>query len=263
MRNEEKNIKDFLESGLLDQYVIGATNEKDTLAVEYMISRYPEIKTAFQELEEELRLYATMNAEPLPNSLKERVLQELAPSSLPTKVNEPNWLSVAAAIVALVALAGLGYLYNQNSALKEEIVESTFEYEKLEKDYELNDSQKRILEMRLAFIESADTDKYLMRGFINEEPLRVIAYYNQPAGMAQIEIAALPDLKDSQDYQLWADVNGEMKSLAIINDLKPKTISAELLKNASDLNITIEKAGGTKTASVENLVATIPLNKRP
>lgn len=263
MSTEKQHIEDFLESGLLDRYVISATTDKETEQVEQMIDRYEEVTLAYDNLQEELQLLATMNAVQPPQDLKERVLKASAQTPASTTTTGNNWLSIAAAIVSVIALSGLGYLYVQNTGLKREIVESINDYEQLEKDYELNDAQKRILEERLIFIEAADTEKYLMRGYIKEEPLRVIAYYNQPAGKAQIEIASLPMLDDAYDYQLWADVDGEMVSLAVLNDMKPKIISADILKNASDLNITIEKTGGSKHASVENLVSSIPLDVRP
>lgn len=55
----------------------------------------------------------------------------------------------------------------------------------------------------------------------------------------------------------------EMISLTFLDDLKPRTINVEPLKESSDLNITIEKTDGSKVASVENLVSSIPLNARP
>lgn len=261
MSKENQHIEDFLESGLLDRYVVGATDENESLQVEEMISRHTEVKAAFLKLEEELSIYVSMNAVEPPAHLKENLLKQVR-STAPHKASTMNWLTMAAAFIALIALAGFAYQYEQNTGLKNEIVETTTQYESLERDYELNDAQKRILEERLIFIEAGDTEKYLMRGYIKEEPLRVIAYYNQPAGKAQIEIAALPTLDKNQDYQLWADVDGEMVSLAVLNDLKPKTISADILKKASDLNITIEKAGGSKYATVEKLVSSIPLDAR-
>ncbi|KEZ94076.1 anti-sigma factor [Nonlabens ulvanivorans] len=265
MKLKNQHIEEFLQSGLLDRYVIGDTSDTENTMVEDMINQHSEVQLAYDKLQEELFLYANTNAITPPDYLKEQVLNKVTPRKElePEYSKHENWLSIAAVIVALLALSGLGYLYQQNTGLKQEIVETTTQFENLERDYELNDTQKRILEMRLAFIEAGDTEKYLMRGYIEEEPLRVIAYYNQPAGKAQIEIAALPELEKGLDYQLWADVDGEMVSLAVLNDLKPKTISAEILKKASDLNITIEKAGGSKHASVENLVSSIPLNTIP
>ena len=263
MKIENQHIEEFLQSGLLDRYVIGDTTDAENVEIENMIAQHQEIQTAYDKLQEELFLYAQTNAVTPPFDLKEQIVNKVLKREESVNSNHENWLSIAAVIVALLALSGLGYLYQQNTGLKQEIVETTTQFENLERDYELNDTQKRILEMRLAFIEAGDTEKYLMRGYIKEEPLRVIAYYNQPAGKAQIEIAALPALEKGKDYQLWADVDGEMVSLAVLNDLKPKTISAEILKKASDLNITIEKAGGSKHASVENLVSSIPLNTIP
>ncbi len=259
--SQDKDIIAFLNSGLLEQYLIDSIEEKDRIYVEEMISKHPEVKDSYDQLQDDLSTYAQLHSVNPPEVVENRILTEI---KVDTKNNATaNWLNIAAMIVTIFALSGFVYLYQANSSLKQEMVETVTNYEDLERSFEFTEAQKLILEERLDFIESADTDKYLLRGYIEEQPLRVIAYHNATLGKAQIEIASLPELDDRHDYQLWADVDGEMMSLAIIDDLLPKTISVETLKNATDLNITIEKSGGSKKASVENLVATVPLRVEP
>lgn len=255
--SKDNNIQEFLDSGLLEQYLVDAIDDHNRIYVEEMIEKHHEVRNTYDQLQEDLELFAQINGTNPPEGLEDCILKNLDQKTATSSTT--NWLNIAAMIITIFALSGFIYLYQVNNTLKKEMVETVSDYESLERTYELTESQKVILSERLAFIESADTDKYLLRGYIKNEPLRVIAYHNAPQGKAQIEIAALPELDDQNNYQLWADVNGEMISLAIIDDLLPKTISVATLKKATDLNITIEKAGGSKHASVENLVATIPL----
>lgn len=258
--SKDNNIKDFLNSGLLEQYLVDAIDDNDRIYVENMIAKHQEVKDAYNVLQDDLASYTQVHSSNPPVGLEQRILKELKGSDAKSTT---NWLNIAAMIVTLFALSGFVYLYQANSTLKKEIVESVKDYENLERNYELTETQKITLQERLNFIESPDTDKYLLRGYIDKEPIRVVAYHNAQQGKAQIEIASLPKLDDRHDYQLWADVDGEMISLAVIEDMLPKTISVETLKEATDLNITIEKAGGSKHASVENLVASIPLRVEP
>ena len=54
-------IKTFLDSDLLEKYLLGATTTEESLRVERYITMYPEVRTAYNELQE--------NLETLPNCM--------------------------------------------------------------------------------------------------------------------------------------------------------------------------------------------------
>ena len=66
----------------------------------------------------------------------------------------------------------------------------------------------------------------------------------------------LPALTDDEDYQLWADIDGEMVSVGILKAPKNGPRELNFLKNAESLNITIEPKGGSNHPNVARLVST-------
>ena len=58
----EKKVQDFLNSGLLDKYLIGTTTASETLKVESYISAYPEVKEEYDLLQDQLELVAKAQA---------------------------------------------------------------------------------------------------------------------------------------------------------------------------------------------------------
>ena len=52
----EKELHNFLESDLLNKYLVGDTTIKETQEVEYFISKYPEASDAFDKLQKNLEI---------------------------------------------------------------------------------------------------------------------------------------------------------------------------------------------------------------
>ena len=76
-----------------------------------------------------------------------------------------------------------------------------------------------------------------------------------------IDVVSLPQLPEEQCYQIWADVQGKMVSLGILEETDRQLRAIPYTENALGLNITIEPKGGNIIASMENSVAEITLYK--
>ncbi len=74
-----------------------------------------------------------------------------------------------------------------------------------------------------------------------------------------INTKQLPEIDKDHDYQMWADVDGEMIDMGVIN--KGQSLMAmNYIENAESLNITIEPAGGNDHPTVERLISNVYLN---
>jgi anti-sigma-K factor RskA len=72
-----KNLKSYLESGILEQYVLGDLSIEERLEVEKNAVKYPEIKAELIEIESALLNYAISNAIKPSESLRNKVLNSL------------------------------------------------------------------------------------------------------------------------------------------------------------------------------------------
>ena len=73
-----------------------------------------------------------------------------------------------------------------------------------------------------------------------------------------INTERLPDLDADHDYQMWADVEGEMINMGVISKDK-KLMAMNYIDHSESLNITIEPAGGNDHPTVERLVTNVYL----
>jgi len=119
----EKEVRDFLELGLLDKYLIGATTDSETNKVEAYIAKYPDVKEEYEILQVRLELAAKSNSINPPSYTLKSILETIDNQDvvkLLPKRKIPFWYSVAASITALI-FAGSSYMfYNQNKILLNE-----------------------------------------------------------------------------------------------------------------------------------------------
>jgi len=57
-----KVLKEYIESGILESYVLGTTNAEESVEVEEMAAAYEEIRTEINLISESLEMYAQLNA---------------------------------------------------------------------------------------------------------------------------------------------------------------------------------------------------------
>ncbi|WP_124980303.1 anti-sigma factor [Nonlabens xiamenensis] len=257
---EQQNIQEFLDSGLLEQYVIGATTVAESQQVEHMIADHEEIDFAYQKLQEELYTYSQLHSVEPPEDVK----AEMTARYLDQKVHKSaqgsaNRWNIAAILIALIGLAGVWYSQTQVQDLQQEVTSARKNNTQLNNQINELENKQTELETSMAFLRSPQTQKYVLEGNQRAKGLQVMAFYNPTQEKARLEIDKLAQLDQDHDFQLWADVEGEMISLAVIQNVQSVELDPKILQQAASLNITIEKAGGSDHATVENLVAAVPV----
>tara|TARA_R110002096_G_scaffold68478_4_gene165223 strand:- start:12528 stop:13316 length:789 start_codon:yes stop_codon:yes gene_type:complete len=259
-----EKINTFLNSGLLENYLLGKTTSAETEMVESYISKYPEAQNAYNTLQHNLEIVAKSNAVEAPKHILNNILEELDETpviKMNTTRKYKKWykFSVAASVAALI-LAGTSYtFYNQSQKLSEEnqvVVDEIFD---LRSDIEKNNMMLDNVMRQLLKLNNPETEKYIINGNERAKDLKTIAYINPKEKTSMIDVVSLPQLPEEQCYQIWAELQGKMVSLGILNKADRKLINIPYAEDALALNITIEPKGGNTVASLDNKVAEIEL----
>ena len=259
-----EKITTFLNSGLLENYLLGKTTSAETEMVESYISKYPEAQNAYNTLQHNLEIVAKSNAVEAPKHILNNILEELDETpviKMNTTRKYKKWykFSVAASVAALI-LAGTSYtFYNQSQKLSEEnqvVVDEIFD---LRSDIEKNNMMLDNVMRQLLKLNNPETEKYIINGNERAKDLKTIAYINPKEKTSMIDVVSLPQLPEEQCYQIWAELQGKMVSLGILNKADRKLINIPYAEDALALNITIEPKGGNTVASLDNKVAEIEL----
>ncbi|MAU15324.1 MAG: RNA polymerase subunit sigma-70 [Muricauda sp.] len=249
----KEKVKIFLESDILEKYLLGDTTKEETQKAERYIAMYPEVRETYDELQKNLETFANLYAKKTPEGLKEIILA----SAKKERVVSKRFLGFAiAASVAIMIFAGSSvFFWNQNKTLQEKNTMVTNQIKYLE-----DNMKDQLADMRNQFIvlNNPATKKYQVKGKKEGKELKAIAYINPVKKLSYINVSNVPELPEDKCFQMWAEVNGELVNLGVIKnfDEKDKLLALPYADNAVGY-ITIEPKGGNTTPSVENIVANI------
>ena len=258
-----KDIYSFLESGLLEKYVVGDTNDQEENTVENYITKYPEVKSKYELLQDNLEILAELNAMEAPKETLNFILDSIEEDKvivLKTKTRKVSvWYSIAASAAAVLFAISATFLFLQNKQLIDEnqvVVDEIFD---LRSDIELTNSKLESVMQQFMKLNNPETEKYIIRGNKRARNLKTVAYINPKEKTSMIEIVSLPQLPEEQCYQMWAQLQDKMVNLGILDAANTDLRSIPYTENALGFEITIEPKGGNETATVENSVANIKL----
>ncbi|NKI33342.1 anti-sigma factor [Croceivirga thetidis] len=249
----KEKIHSFLETDILERYLLGDTSTEESLRAERYIAMYPEVHKTYVELQENLELYAKMHALKTPENLKGQILAKIRAEK--RAGNKFFRLAIAASFIAFLFAGATYFFWNQNQDLQEKNSMVSNQIKDLRADMRV---QLEDLRNQYIVLNNPNTRRLQVRGNQRAEELKAVAYVNPVKKLSYINVSNLPQLPEEQCYQMWAEVNGELVSLGIINefDNAEQLLALPYADNAVSY-ITIEPKGGKMTPSVDKIVANI------
>ncbi len=257
------DIKNYIESGILEEYILGSLTASQAAEVEANMATYPELKEYFEQLEETLLRIAQSQAMDTPADLKERIINRFkninGGSGGGSGSSGSSFFTVAAMILAIAA-GLLGWLYydantslnrtnGELTTLQSEMDNTIIECDSVrDENVKLKAFADWFLEQDLSKVPLGGTEKY--------PNYFASLYINKESGDAYLDIQSLPGLGTDKSYQLWAIVDGQPKDLGIYT-YSPASYVPMLVPyepNAQAFAITIEPAGGSESPTLEEMV---------
>lgn len=253
----------ILDNGFLERYVLGELDANEKQQVSDALRQYPELKSHLEAIELSFEKLAFENAIDAPNSLKNEVLQKISnasskPISIAPQKSLRSYFNLAASIAALLFIGSI-YMFTQLNATKKRLEVVEQENSKLNSNLENLNNDLAETNKWYVTINDPDVQKYVLTGNALMPEATVISYVNNIDKSVVINTKYLPELDDEHDYQMWADVKGEMINMGVIDKTKAM-LAMNYIANAESLNITIEPAGGNDHPTVSNLITNVYLN---
>lgn len=249
----KEKIKIFLDTDLLEKYLLGATTDEESFQVERYIAMYPEVKKTYDELQDNLETYAKMHAIKTPEGLKERIIARIRGE----KAGRKRFFqyAIAASFAALLFAGAAFFFYTQNQSLQDENDMVSNQIKLLEQDMK---DQLEDVRNQFIVLNNPKTKKLNVNGNQKAKELKAVAYINPVKKLSYINVSKLPNLPENQCFQMWAEVNGEMVNLGVIKEsMAQDNLLALPYSDEAVGYITIEPSGGNMTPTVENIVANI------
>ncbi len=267
------NIKEYIESGILEAYVLGALTEGERAAVEADMVMYPELAQEIAAIEAAMQSFAEANAEEPPAHMQQQIWNAIQQQSSPQEVPEPQpaqevkpqpkvveftppaasarptWQRAAVWAAVGVSVLTNFMLLSQRNKTKEEIAQMTSEMDSLKA------SQQQVLaEYKKGRDMLVDTamKTVVMRSTQTGKEMTGMMFWSKTTGESYLTIHAMPMPEKGKQYQLWVIQDGKPVSMGVIDNNLVANAGMMYkipmqIKDGQAFAISLEKEGGNPT----------------
>jgi anti-sigma-K factor RskA len=249
--------EEIIERGLLEQYVLGLTEEEENKIVLDALEKHPELKEYLDRIERTMESIAQQNAIVPPKDLRDKTFKRIAGSEkLPISSGNSRIVrDILGGILGLVLLGSLYYFYQAFEKSNNELNAKIVALDKLIQDCNQKDENLTFSTRLLSLYESENYQTYTLKPTSQPDNGGITVFWDDNQNNAYLYNQSLPKAPKGKTYQIWADVDQVMIPLGIFGDNPISEIKC--LKRATSLNVTIEPAGGSEHPTVENLIMSI------
>ena len=269
------DVKKYIESGILENYVLGLTSSAETQEVEQNLLQYPELKTELNQIEDALAIYAQSKAMPMPAGLSTQIMQSIddlstdpsSASDTTTTATKPqaasskgtNTLGIFLGLALAAALLGSYFLNTQKQDLQNQLTQSQTEKQELndtflafQLDCEEKDGTLQRLQEQIDILRNPDYRPISLKGTDKAPNTEAIVYFNATENKSYFDIGNLPSAPADKDYQLWAIVGGVPTDMGIV-DLSAGFVTVEHIGDAQAFAVTLEARDGNPAPNLDEL----------
>jgi anti-sigma-K factor RskA len=278
-----ENLKAYIESGVLELYVLGDLSPEETLQVEEMASQHLEVRDEIAAIEQAMEQYAMQNAVEPSEDVETRLFRKLELSDVEENVNvqpepiyteEPTIIrldgsnarvrTLRYALVACVALlvvstVALFITYNKLDAAHDQIASLNLDKQKFAGIVSRLEFENQGLGNMAAMADSKEWATIRMAGQAFSPASKMKVYWNKKDKSVLINYVAmdLPKTDAEHQYQLWALVNGKPVSLGVFGKTDSTNNEALLkmqtIQEAQAFAVTLEPMGGSVNPTMDKL----------
>lgn len=262
------DIQKFLNSGVVEKYVLGLADPEDMDRVERMAKDYPEVNKHICKMQNCMEEYAEMHAIRPPKHLKKRILSKLEddvvepliPESETVVYRLPQIWKWGAGIAAMmiVTLGGVSWMLyqNQNAAYKDLGLLAT-QIKHLQDDQQILQTSNEMIRQKYSVLKDVTTKQVQLKGSQIAPQALAVVYWNPDHNKGYLNIVNLPKCPNGHAYQMWADVNGKHVNMGMLKTDENGTIlhTIPYVNGSRGFVITMEVEGGSIHPNTEKMYA--------
>lgn len=268
-----EDISAYIESGILELYVLGDVSPEEKLQVEAMAAKHPAIKAELGEIERSMEVYAEENAIEPAEHLRSRVLNSILTNfaddrTFETERIEPkdkvialpaqrtnNFYKYAFAACLALLMASIVVLISMYNKLQD----SNNTIAALQSDKQHFANTVSLKEGELEVLQDASF-KFLKLQATPKAPTgsHITVAWSPSKKKVWIDMKSLkmPENDKEHQYQLWALVGGKPIDLGVF-DANADTADMKEMKStalADAFAVTLEPKGGSPTPTMDEMM---------
>ncbi|HMQ05797.1 MAG TPA: anti-sigma factor [Saprospiraceae bacterium] len=257
------DLKNFLESGLLESYILQQCTPEESKFVENMLKRHPEVVEEKLAIELSLERMARSESVEPPEWMKvrvQRVVEDLDESSTNSSSalisDKIVWWTLSTLIIAGGILLIL-YLLEKDKM--KTLHENSTKMQVQWLECEENTERMGRIQAQMALLYHTSTQKVELKALDTHlTHVHAVVFNNPEMRRAMIGNLQVPPLTDDQDYQLWVIVEGNENPVALnifsFNSYLEEPGFIEYFDNTIAFAISIEPKGGSRDGTPSQVV---------
>jgi anti-sigma-K factor RskA len=269
-----EDAKAYIESGVLELYVLGELSPEERLQVEGMAAKHAAVKAELYDIEQAMTMYADANSIEPTEDLRNRVLNSLLTNFADDRNFKPNnreaavvplntpgkptvsifykYAFAASLLLLCVSLGALSVVYKKLDQSQDQLLSLRLSEQKYSRQVNLMDNELNVYrDPAFQFVRLKGT---------NKAPTSVLTVAWNPQRkkvMVDMHDAKLPQTDPDHQYQLWAIANGKPVDLGVFDKLPADSANMKEMKDiaiAQAFAVTIEPRGGSINPTMDQMV---------
>lgn len=274
------DIQEYILSGVIEAYVTGIANERETREVEHLSQTYPEIAAAIDDCRQTMEAYAGVHAVSPPPALKHTIWQAIQQETdkktvpeLPHILNKqavpgieakpqqqpvslmPWKYGMAAAILLLAgSLAGNVLLVQDRNAVQDQVTALQQQQRELTAANNLAAAQQQAQAEALHILMDTTMKKVQLNGVGAHTDNKAMVYWDSHSGSVFLSLTNMPAAPEGKQYQLWAIVDGQPVDAGMYSEGVTALHRMKTIAKAEMFAITLEQQGGSPSPTMEQMM---------
>lgn len=258
------NIKEYIESGILEAYVLGALSEQERGEVEADMVMYPELVKEVEAIEIAMQRFAEANAEQPPAHMQQQIwnaiqqqagtqanlTEPVVPKVVEFKPHEaapkPVWQRAAVWAALLASVLTNFLLLSQRNKVKEEQAYVAAKVDSMETTQKQLLAKVESYDKGMTMLADTGMKTIVMRSAKPGQQMTGMVFWSKTKGDSYLAIHNMPMPPQGKQYQLWVIQDGKPVSMGVISN--------DLVANAGTMfKVPMQVMGGQAFAlSLEN-----------
>ncbi|MDI3320270.1 anti-sigma factor [Pinibacter soli] len=265
------NIQEYIQSGIIESYVLGLASEEERLEFESVCATYPEVVEAREALELSLEHQAVSNAVTPPAYLKDKIRSAIGGQQASNEVttsytttendyadeDQPliirKLFSLRSAAAAAIILLGAStllnfYFYRENGKLVKAFNDLSVQHSQLVNNNQSMQAKLQDYAANFEHIRNPRMKAVKLPGVSANSSSMCTVYWDMQTKDVYLMVNNLPKPATGMQYQLWAMVDGKPVDAGMLDmDKDNMVVKMKNIPSATAFAVTLEKKGGSPT----------------
>ncbi|RYD56298.1 MAG: hypothetical protein EOP56_13270 [Sphingobacteriales bacterium] len=278
------NTKEYIESGILEAYVLGALSEGERAEVQAAMARYPEVAAEVIAIEATMGMLVQETADAPPAFMQDKIWNTLQAQSggsasaisdaAPIGMTEPpagpkvipivapekksnSWLRAAVWIALAGSLLTNFYLMSQSGKSSREVEDMQAKVNTMNARQEAMLAQIDMYQKERSMLLDTGMKTVVMRSTQPGKEMGGMVYWSRSKGEAYLALHNMPMPPKGKQYQLWVMQDGKPVDMGVIaNDMVTTNGMQKIAKAVASgqaFAISLENEGGSPTPTMEQV----------